>query len=91
MGRGGTVGSSSAYNFFPCQSTGESPFVLMFGRDPDNSFCEAPRAGTSILGRQRRPPEIRFVEEVVLSHGREHKKSKKPARSRRSDRSKSNV
>ena len=24
----------SAYNFFPCQTTKESPFVLMFGRDP---------------------------------------------------------
>ena len=24
----------SAYNFFPCQSLKESPFVLMFGRDP---------------------------------------------------------
>ena len=24
----------SAYNFFPCQSTRESPFVMMFGRDP---------------------------------------------------------
>ena len=24
----------STYNFFPCQSTKESPFVLMFGRDP---------------------------------------------------------
>ena len=24
----------SAYNFFPCQSSEESPFVLMFGRDP---------------------------------------------------------
>ena len=24
----------SAYNFFPCQSSRESPFVLMFGRDP---------------------------------------------------------
>ena len=24
----------SSYNFFPCQSTKESPFVLMFGRDP---------------------------------------------------------
>ena len=24
----------SAYNFFPCQSSKESPFVLIFGRDP---------------------------------------------------------
>ena len=24
----------SAYNFFPCQSSKESPFVLMLGRDP---------------------------------------------------------
>ena len=24
----------SAYNFFPCQSSKEAPFVLMFGRDP---------------------------------------------------------
>ena len=24
----------SEYNFFPCQSTKESPFVLMFDRDP---------------------------------------------------------
>ena len=24
----------SAYNFFPCQSSTESPFMLMFGRDP---------------------------------------------------------
>ena len=24
----------SAYNFFPCQSSRESPFMLMFGRDP---------------------------------------------------------
>ena len=24
----------SGYNFFPCQSSKESPFVLMFGRDP---------------------------------------------------------
>ena len=24
----------SAYNFFPCQNSKESPFILMFGRDP---------------------------------------------------------
>ena len=27
-----------AYNFFPCQSSRESPFVLMFGRDPITPF-----------------------------------------------------
>ena len=27
-----------AYNFFPCQSSTESPFVLMFGRDPITPF-----------------------------------------------------
>ena len=26
--------AASAYNFFPCQSSKESPFILMFGRDP---------------------------------------------------------
>ena len=25
---------TAAYNFFPCQSSRESPFVLMFGKDP---------------------------------------------------------
>ena len=30
----------SAYNFFPCQSSKESPFVLMFGRDPIMSVAK---------------------------------------------------
>ena len=30
----------SAYNFFPCQSSKESPFVLMFGRDPITSVAK---------------------------------------------------
>ena len=28
----------AAYNFFPCQSSRESPLVLMFGRDPITPF-----------------------------------------------------
>ena len=30
--------ATAAYNFFPCQSSRESPFVLMFGRDPITPF-----------------------------------------------------
>ena len=32
--------AAAAYNFFPCQASGESPFVLMFGRDPITSFAQ---------------------------------------------------
>ena len=31
---------AAAYNFFPCQAAGESPFVLMFGRDPITPFAK---------------------------------------------------
>ena len=30
--------ATTAYNFFPCQSSRESPFVLMFSRDPITPF-----------------------------------------------------
>ena len=30
----------AAYNFFPCQTSKESPFVLMFRRDPVTPFCQ---------------------------------------------------
>ena len=30
--------ATAAYNFFPCQSSRESPFVLMFSRDPITPF-----------------------------------------------------
>ena len=39
--------AAAAYNFFPCQASRESPFVLMFGRDPITPFAklleQAPR------------------------------------------------
>ena len=32
--------AGAAYKFFPCQASGESPFVLMFGRDPIALFAK---------------------------------------------------
>ena len=32
--------AAAVYNFFPCQTVGESPFVLMFGRDPITPFTK---------------------------------------------------
>ena len=32
--------AGAAYNFFLCQASGESPFVLMFGRDPITPFAK---------------------------------------------------
>ena len=32
--------AGEAYNFFPCQASGESPFVLMFCRDPITPFAK---------------------------------------------------
>ena len=32
--------AGAAYNFFPCQASGESPFVLMFRRDPITLFAK---------------------------------------------------
>ena len=32
--------SAAAHNFFPCQAAGESPFVLMFSRDPVTPFAK---------------------------------------------------
>ena len=32
--------AGAAYNFFPCQASGESPFVLVFRRDPITPFAK---------------------------------------------------
>ena len=32
--------AGAAYNFFPCQASGESPFVFMFSRDPITPFAK---------------------------------------------------
>ena len=42
--------AGAAYNFFPCQASGESPFVLMFGRDPINPFAKLLEPAPRYLG-----------------------------------------
>ena len=42
--------AAAAYNFFPCQAAGESPFVLMFGRDPITPFAKLLEPATRYWG-----------------------------------------
>ena len=40
----------SAYNFFPCQSSKELPFILMFGRDPITPVTKPPEPSPRYYG-----------------------------------------
>ena len=42
----------SAYNFFPCQSSKESPFVLMFRRDPITPVAKLLEPGLKFYGER---------------------------------------
>ena len=42
----------SAYNFFPCQSSKESPFILMFGRDPITPMAKLPEQRPRYYGER---------------------------------------
>ena len=44
--------ATAAYNFFPCQSSRESPFVLMFGRDPITPFLSLLELSTRYWGER---------------------------------------
>ena len=77
--------AAAAYNFFPCQAAGESPFVLMFGRDPITPFAKATRTNPKVLGRPWGSPENGFIKETLPTHSRECKKGKRRARSRRKE------
>ena len=67
--------AAAAYNFFPCQSSGESPFVLMFGRDPITPFAKL------LEPAPRWTLENEFVKKTLFAHSRECKNSKRRARS----------
>ena len=44
--------ATAAYHFFPCQSSRESPFVLMFGRDPITPFLRLLEPSPQYWGEQ---------------------------------------
>ena len=76
----------SAYNFFPCQSSKESPFVLMFGRDPITPVAKlleprpryyGERGGALKLDTLRRLYTI-VVQNILKARGKLPKKEEKP-------------
>ena len=70
--------AAAAYNLFPCQAAGESPFVLMRS---DHTICKTTGTSSEILGRPWRSPENGFTKETLLTHSRECEMSKRRARS----------
>ena len=76
----------SAYNFFPCQSSKKSPFVLMFGRDPITPVAKlleprpryyGERGGTLKLDTLRRLYTI-VVQNICKAREKLPKKEEKP-------------
>ena len=65
----------SAYNFFPCQSTKESPFLLMFGRDPDDTNSTATRTKIEVLWRKRKLSANGLSAQTLCCSGRKHQES----------------
>ena len=75
--------AGAVYNFFPCQASGESPFVLMFGRDLITPFAKLLEPAPQVLERLWGSSENGFVEKTFFAHNRECEKSKRRARSHR--------
>ena len=75
--------AGAAYNFFPCQASRESPFMLMFGRDPITPICKILRASSKVLGRSWRPSKNGFVKKTLFTHSGECENSKGRVRSHR--------
>ena len=67
--------ASAAYNFFPCQSSRESPFVLMFEKRSYHPICQFARTSPKILGRARGKTANGCIETFVFSHSREPEES----------------
>ena len=69
----------SAYNFFPCQSSKESPFVLMFGRDPITPVAKLLKSRPRYYGERGstlKMDMLRRVYTIVVENIREAREKK---------------
>ena len=66
-----------AYNFFPCQASKESPFVLMFGCDPVTPFCQLLEPTPRYWGRKGRSTEDGYTPENVCGSSSKHQMDKR--------------
>ena len=68
--------AAAAYNFFPCQSSGESPFVLMFGRDPVTPFAKLLEPAPRYWGECRGHLKIDLLKRLYLVTAENIKRAK---------------
>ena len=62
----------SAYNFFPCQSSKESPFVLMFGRDPITPIAKLLEPRLKFYGEKGEGVNMNTLRKLVHGVCRKH-------------------
>ena len=72
--------AGAAYNFFLCQASGESPFVLMFGRDPITLFAKLLEPAPRYWGDHGGHLKMDLLRKL-FTHSRECEKSKGRAKS----------
>ena len=73
--------AAAAYNFFPCQASGESPICTHVWQGLNYTICKAAGTSSMVLGRPWWTPENGFVKKTLFTHSRECEKSKRRARS----------
>ena len=68
--------ATAAYKFFPCQASRESPFVLMFGRDPITPSHKFTGTVSQVLGREGRSPANGCPAAIVCGYSGKFEKGK---------------
>ena len=67
--------AGAAYNFFPCQASGELPFVLIFGRDPITPFAKLLEPAPRYWGDCRGHLKMDLLRKLFI-HSREHERER---------------